>query len=130
MIFEPVSQQITRDFLAPMAGSAKIADGFYSIEELINGAQAYLMRDERGDGAVLFTINKFDRENGRELVITAARQLTKKGDLTEKVLPEIERQFGHDCQMMTIYTRRPGLVRKLQKAGYYEAAKIMRKKLK
>ena len=54
-----------------------------------------------------------------------------KGDaaVTDEVVAGVEFAFGYDCDVMTIYTRRGGLVRKLEAAGYREAAKIMRKKI-
>lgn len=67
--------------------------------------------------------------NGFELEIRAAVALSGRPDATELVLPVIERAFGYDCQMVSLYTRRAGLVRKLERAGYSEAAKIMRKKI-
>ncbi|WP_317205561.1 hypothetical protein [Janthinobacterium sp.] len=78
---------------------------------------------------MLFVVEQVQHQNGRELVIRVARQLDAAGDLTERVLPEIERVFGLGCTSVVLYTRRPGLVRKLEKQGYAEAAKIMRKKI-
>jgi hypothetical protein len=84
----------------------------------------------RGETALMaFAVQQVQHEYGRELVIRVARQMASGCDLTAEVLPEIERVFGQGCDAATIHTRRAGLINKLEKTGYREAAKIMRKKL-
>lgn len=103
--------------------------GLYGVDDLIGGGVAYLVSDAGGPLAVV-VIQQLEHEYGRELVIRVGRQLASCGDLTERVLPELEEYFGAGCKHVTIYTKRPGLVCKLERAGYREAARIMRKTLR
>jgi hypothetical protein len=50
-------------------------------------------------------------------------------DLVADVLPLIERQCA-GCHAMRIETRRPGLMKKLERAGYQRASVILTKELK
>lgn len=119
-----------RAHLAPMMGNPKwdISDGMYSVDELLGRGVAFAAADDDGP-LMLIVVEQVQHANGRELVIRVARQLAGNGDLTERILPEIERVFGYGCKAVTIYTRRAGLVRKLQAAGYGETAVLMRKAL-
>jgi hypothetical protein len=116
--------------LAPLAASPKvdIAAGLCSIADYLGGGVAYLAH-EGGDPVMLVVLEKIQRGHGKELVIRAALQLSRRTDATEAVLPEIERQFGADCDAVVIWTKRAGLVAKLGNAGYHEAGKIMRKQV-
>jgi hypothetical protein len=118
------------EMLAPMVGNPKWdwSDGLCGIADLIGGGIVYLAEDAGGPLMVV-AIDQVKHEGGRELVIRAALQLSAAGDATERVLPEIERVFGRGCHAVTVYTKRPGLVRKMEQAGYCPAATIMRKKL-
>lgn len=119
-----------RESLAPMVNRPKwdTSAGLYDTDDVIGGGVAYLATDEGGP-LVVFVVQQIDHAGGRELVIRVARQVAASGDATERVLPEIERVFGAGCAVATIYTKRAGLVHKLARAGYSEAAKIMRKSL-
>lgn len=103
--------------------------GLQDAADSCGGGTAYVAYQD-GVPLVLLVLNKVDWAHGRELEIRAAVALSSRRDATEIVLPEIERAFAWDCDAVTLYTRRPGLVRKLQRAGYDEAARIMRKKTK
>jgi hypothetical protein len=113
---------------APMLGEPKwdTSGGLYGVDDLIGGGVAYVAADDAGP-LVLLVVQQVQRKNGRELIVRLARQIAGSGDLTERVLPEIERAFGAGCQAVTIHTKRRGLVRKLEAAGYEEAAVTMRK---
>jgi hypothetical protein len=129
--FTQVSIDSARARLAPLIGVGKVdtSDGLCSVDDIIGAGRAFeAARD--GLPVVLVVIQKVEHANGRELVIRAAVALGK-GDAaaTDDVVAGIESAFGYDCDEMTIYTRRGGLVRKLERAGYREAAKIMRKKI-
>lgn len=130
MIFDALDFGQARAYLRDMVGNPKwdTSSGLCSIENIIGRGAAYLVADEGGP-LVVIVLQQLQHDYGRELVIRVAMQLAACGDLTERVLPEIERRFGAGCQAVTVYTRRAGLVAKLQTAGYHEAAKIMRKKL-
>jgi len=116
--------------LAPMVGNFKWdwTNGLYGVEDIIGGGLVYIAFDEAGPLMVV-AVDKVMHLGGRELVIRAALQLAASGDATERVLPEIERVFGTDCNAVTVYTKRAGLVRKMELAGYSPAATIMRKTL-
>jgi len=116
--------------LAPLVGNAKWdwTDGLLGVRDIIGDGIVYLAYDDQGPMMVV-AVDHHVHEGGRELVIRAALQLASSGDATERVLPEIERVFGGGCSAVTVYTKRLGLVRKMEKAGYSQAATIMRKKI-
>lgn len=117
--------------LAPMVGNHKWdwTNGLYGVEDIIGGGLVYLASDDDGP-LVVVAVDQVLHLGGRELVIRAALQLAAAGDATERVLPEVERVFGKDCNAVTVYTKRAGLVRKMEQAGYAPAATIMRKNLR
>ncbi|PJC99796.1 hypothetical protein GQ37_005675 [Janthinobacterium sp. BJB1] len=104
--------------------------GLCGVDDVIGGGDAYAALDADGAPTVAFIVEQVQHEHGRELVVRVAHQLVRGRDLVGEVLPEIERVFGVGCDAVVIYTKRAGLVRKLQGAGYGEAAKIMRKAIK
>lgn len=104
------------------------SDGLCSVDEMIGGGNAYYV-SKGGAAVAMVVLRKLHRAYGVELEVRAALALTRAARLTEEVLPEIESQFGADCTHVTVYTRRAGLVRKLEKSGFNEAAKIMRKRI-
>ena len=129
MRFQQIAANVACALLAPlMADKANTHGAVLGVADVIGGGQCWLLQDGAQDLAV-FVTQKIERENGRELIVRAALQLQGGGSLTEDILPEIERVIGHDCAVMTIHTKRAGLVRKLQKTGYQEAAKIMQKRI-
>lgn len=116
--------------LAPMVGNPKwdTSDGLYGVGSFLGGGIAYEVSDDGGPLALL-VVEQVKHENGVELEIRVARQLAANTDLTTHVLPEVERYFGAGCVSVSVWTRRPGLVRKLAAAGYGQAAVMMRKGL-
>lgn len=129
MRFQQIAANVACALLAPlMTDKTNTHGSVLGVGDLIGGGQCWLLQDGAQDLAV-FVTQKIERENGRELIVRAALQLQGGGSLTEDILPEIERVIGHDCAVMTIHTKRAGLVRKLQKTGYQEAAKIMQKRI-
>lgn len=127
--FQRATWDSAKTMLLPMVGNPKWDWlGLYGVEDIIGGGVVYLAYDDAGPLMVV-AVDQLEHEGGRELVIRAAFQLTGSGDATERVLPEIERTFGKGCNVVTVTTRRAGLVRKMEQAGYSQAATIMRKKL-
>lgn len=116
--------------LAPMVGNPKWdwSGGLFGVEDIIGDGVVYLAFDNDGP-LVVFAVDQVVHAGGRELVIRAALQVASSGDATERVLPEIERVFGVGCDAVSVYTKRAGLVRKMEQAGYSQAATIMRKEL-
>jgi acyl-coenzyme A thioesterase PaaI-like protein len=117
-----------RAALAPMVGNPKwdTSDGLYGVDGFIGGGVAFEVLDAAGPVAVL-VVQQVQHENGTELEIRVARQLSARLDLTAEVLPVVESHFGAGCNSVSVWTRRPGLVRKLSAAGYGQAAVMMRK---
>ncbi len=131
MKFQAYPRDHARDFVACMVGVDKWDwSGLSGVDDVIGGGDAYAALDEGGLPTMIFIVEQVQHEHGRELVIRVAHQLVRGRDLVGEVLPEIERVFGAGCDAVVIYTKRAGLVRKLQGAGYGEAAKIMRKAIK
>ena len=129
--FDRISTAHARAFLACMVGNPKwdTTDGMSSIDEIVGEGVPFIV-SENGTQLAVFVLEKNVYANGVELMIRVAKQMTSAGDVTSRILPEVERRFGDGCDFVTIRTRRAGLVSKLSKNGYTEAAKIMRKKLK
>lgn len=129
MRFQQIAADVACVLLGPiLADKSNTHRDVIGVDDVIGGGECWLLQDGAKDLAV-FVTQKLERENGRELIVRAALQLQGGGSLTEDILPEIERVLGHDCVLMTIHTKRVGLVRKLQKTGYQEAAKIMQKRI-
>ncbi|MGK5038670.1 hypothetical protein [Janthinobacterium sp. LB3P118] len=130
MKFQAIPRDHARQFVAYMVGVDKWDwSGLCGVDDVIGGGDAYAALDADGKPTMAFIVEQVQQEHGRELVIRVAYQMVRGRDLVGEVLPEIERVFGVGCDAVVIYTKRAGLVRKLQGAGYGEAAKIMRKKL-
>lgn len=129
--FVRLSYQAATAYLARMVGNPKwdLSAGLYGVDDIIGGGVAYLVQDQSGP-LVVIVVQKIEHTGGRELVVRAAWQLASCGDLTETVMPCIEQHFGFDCDVVTFWTKRPGLVVKMNRAGYTAAATMMRKKLK
>lgn len=113
-----------------MQGAPKwdASDGLMSIEEAIGRGAAFVVHVD-GAAALVIAIEKTDYAFGRELCVTVAHQIGSAAGAVERVLPVIEQEFGYDCDSVCIVTRRAGLVAKLQKMDYAQAAQILRKKL-
>lgn len=128
--FGRLSWEQACECLAPMVGNPKwdYSDGLFGVGDIIGGGLVYLVSDDNGPLGVV-SVEQVTHQGGKELVIRAALQIAANGDIVDRVLPEVERTFGFGCDAVTVYTKRAGLVRKMECNGYTEAAKIMRKKL-
>ena len=131
MDFIAITIDSARERLATLLRTTKVdtSDGLCGVDDVVGDGRAFEAHRD-GQPMALIVIQKVERAHGRELEVRAAVALGSGGlKATEAVLPAIEAAFGWDCDVMTIYTRRGGLVRKLERAGYREAAKIMRKEI-
>lgn len=128
--FARLGLEEARLYLRHMIGNDKwdTSGGLFNFMDLIGQGVAFMASDDGGPLAVI-VVEQVQHAYGGELVVRVAWQLDGCGDITERVLPAIEKQFGQGMKYATIYTKRAGLVKKLESAGYTEAAKIMRKKL-
>lgn len=90
---------------------------------------AKLFRVSEGENEIGFYLLRVDKNpSGAEGVLVAAVGRDKNNDLTEVILPVIERQF-FGCKSIRIHTQRPGLAKKLSRAGYGAAEMVLRKPL-
>lgn len=130
LIFAELTNLQAEKVLDGLVGNPKwdTSDGLCGVADLMGGGRAY-MAIEGGENLGAFIIQKVTRQNGRELEIRAGWQLSSRGNLSEQIIPEIERRWGYDCDVVTIYTRRPGLVRKLERMGFNQSAVILTKKI-
>lgn len=129
MIFTVIDHTTAVRHLAHMPGNPKwdTSDGLATIAEIIGGGVPFMVTDDEGGELAVIVLDTERYKNGTELVVRVGHQISKCGNLTEILIPEIERRFGGGCVSIMVRTRRAGLVSKLQKAGFKESAKIMRK---
>lgn len=91
-------------------------------------AGAVLFRVSEGGRTAAYYLLRVDHNaTGAEGVMVAAAGRAGV-DLTRVVLPVAEKQFK-GCHSMRIHTARPGLARKLARAGYGNVELVLRKKL-
>lgn len=129
MKFQPLERAAAVLHLAHMPGNPKwdTTDGMASIAEVIGGGVPFMVTDDDGAALAVIVLDTERYANGTELVVRVGHQLSNRGNLTEVLIPEIVRLFGAGCVSVMVRTRRAGLVKKLEKAGFKESAKIMRK---
>lgn len=108
---------------------ADTGGGLIDADDICGGDGLAFVAFKGGAPLVVVVIGYADYGQGRELEIRGAVSICMRPDATELVLPAVEAAFGAGCVAVSLYTRRAGLVRKLQAAGYVEACKLMRKKL-
>lgn len=131
MQFSAIPIDQARQIVARMVGIEKWDwTALAGVDDVIGGGAMYAALDATGAPVMAVLVEHVQHEHGRELVIRLAHQMVRGRDLVSEVLPEIERVFGAGCDAVVIYTKRAGLVHKLARAGYGEAAKIMRKAIK
>lgn len=130
MKFIEISTDQAREIFAGLVGNEKYdtAGGLGDFSDLLGGGRAYLI-DEGGEHVGAFCICKVRYAHGIDLEVRAAWQLSKRGDLTERAMPLIEATWGYDCETITVYTKRAGLVKKLAKQGFNQSAVILKKKI-
>lgn len=94
-----------------------------------HGARCYAVAcDGQVVGAYLLRIDSTAR--GLEGVVLAAAGHLDGVELIESLLHVIEIQFRqNDCTSIRIHTSRPGIARKLDRAGYRSAEIVLSKKL-
>lgn len=92
-------------------------------------AGASLFQVKRGGLEIGLYLLRVDQlANSAEGVLVAAVSHDPHVDLTALVLPVIEKQFI-GCRSIRIHTARPGLAKKLSRAGYSAAELVLRKPL-
>lgn len=91
------------------------------------GAVLFRVSDAAGGEVGYYLLRVDELVAGAEGVLVAAVGSADE-DLTAGLLPVIEKQFV-GCRSIRIHTRRPGLARKLSRAGWDGAEIVMRKAL-
>lgn len=128
---EPVTPAIVAEVAAAFGGSLARAKtdtsgGMVEATDLLAGGNFFRVFAD-GVPVLFYVLHMRVRGERREAEITLAHG--RAGfDLVEHVLPVIERQCAH-CHALRIETRRPGLMKKLERAGYARASVILRKEL-
>ncbi len=102
--------------------------GLQSVAEKIDGCQCFRVNDEAGALVGYYALSVILRASGAEVVIAAAAGTLAVGDLTATLLPFVEGQ-ALGAKLMTVHTRRKGLLAKLRAAGWDFGGYIMHKGL-
>lgn len=102
--------------------------GMVDAADCMMGGTFFRVLDD-GEPVAFYVLRLRVRGERREAVIVLAHG--RAGfDLVEQVLPLIERQCAQaGCQRVRVETRRAGLVKKLERAGYERASVILAKEL-
>ena len=131
MKFQRIPMDEARRHLARLVDpKMDTSGGIAGLDDIIGPGTPWALVDDAGVLLCVFVLYECQAQYGRDLEVRAAVAVSGSARrLTEEYLPEIERIFGRDCDLVTINTRRAGLVGKLKKAGYQEAAKIMIKRI-
>lgn len=90
-----------------------------------------VIREQAGTMPALvgyYVLRVDETADGCEGVLVAAAGDGAGVDLTEAILPVIEKQFI-GCRIIRIHTARPGLAKKLHAAGYNMGEMVLRKRL-
>lgn len=102
--------------------------GLLTLAEVLSGSMLCEVRD--GDQPVMwFAVKSNQHATSNEAEVVAAAGAAT-FDLTRNVLPWIESAVSGQADALTIYTRRPGMRRKLERQGYRLDAFVMRKTLR
>jgi len=101
------------------------AGGFLAVENLIAGCQCFRVDGEAGLVGY-YALSVIERPAGAEVVIVAGAGSLRAGDLTATLIPYIERQ-AVGARLLTVQTRRRGLLAKLHAAGWSFGGVIMHK---
>jgi hypothetical protein len=127
---EPVTVAIAAEVAAAFGGVTRAktdtSGGMVEAPDLLAGGNFFRVFAD-GVPVLFYVLHMRIRGERREAEITLAHG--RAGfDLVTHVLPVIERQCAH-CHALRIETRRPGLMKKLERAGYEQASVIYRKEL-
>ncbi|PZU51890.1 MAG: hypothetical protein DI561_15050 [Thauera sp.] len=102
--------------------------GLLTLGEVLSGST--LCEVCEGDRPVMwFAVKSNQHATSNEAEVVAAAGAAP-FDLTRSVLPWIESAVSDQADALTIYTRRPGMRRKLERLGYRVDAFVMRKTLR
>lgn len=116
-----------RGLLARALEKGDHTGGALTISEACEGASAWAVETVAGELAMAYAM----RPSGQTCWIVAAAGNLPGVDLTRSVLPTIEAQAkALGCRQIAVTTKRGGLVQKLKRVGWHEAATTLRKVIK
>lgn len=121
--------EVARAFDATPTARAKTdtSGGLVDAADCLAGAHFFRVH---ADGEpVAFYVLRLRARGAKRVAEIALAHGRASFDLVEHVLPMIERQCA-GCSTLRIETRRPGLMKKLESAGYQRASVILTKELK
>lgn len=101
--------------------------GLETVDHVVTGCECFEVQ-LAGVPVLHYALQVQQRPNGVEVVIAAAAGDAPGVNLVESVMPAIEKQAS-GADMLTVHTRRKGLVAKLAAQGFELAGFIMRKRL-
>ena len=129
---EPITADIAAEVAAAfdatpvVRGKTDTSGGMSDAVECLSGANFFRVLHD-GVPVAFYVLRMRVRGDRREAEIALAHG--RAGfDLVANVLPVIERQCAH-CGALRIQTKRAGLMKKLERAGYVRASVILRKEL-
>lgn len=99
------------------------------IRRQVESGESVLYQVARGQHVGAVFVLRVDHDaDGSEGVIVAAAGGVRGVDLTAELLPHVERLFSN-CRAVRIHTARPGMARKLGRAGYRLAEIVLTKEI-
>lgn len=123
-----VSAEEAAPFLARALARGDTSQGISSLGDLTRNALLCGVRNvETGDLVAAYAVRINRQEGGPVAWVTAAGG-SADASLIDAILPEVEKQARADgCVQVAIETRRPGLVKKMKRAGFRPCSVVMRK---
>lgn len=129
-VTDAVRAEVARDFdgNALMQAKTDTSGGMVEAVECLDGANFFRVHAD-GEPVAYYALRLRVKKERREAEITLAHG--RAGfDLVAHVVPVIERQCRHcACDAVRVETRRAGLMKKLERAGFERASVILRKEL-
>ncbi|HGO6127514.1 TPA: hypothetical protein ACK3RK_006082 [Burkholderia cepacia] len=129
MTIEP--EEITPEVVAYLAHAARgrtdTTGGTKTMDEILHGSQAFRVV-HGGQVVARFALKRVTHATCTECYVTAAVGKLPDVDLVATILPYIEARV-QGVDMLSVITRRPGLMAKLERLGYERQAVTYRKRL-
>ncbi|WAL84958.1 hypothetical protein OYT13_11430 [Pandoraea sp. XJJ-1] len=127
---EDITPEVLDEVSAIFSGRTRdkttTSDGVTAESDVVRGGCFFRVHED-GEPVAWYVLG-FTQEAGGVIATVRLAHGRAGFDLVSHVLPLIERQC-EGCASLRIETRRPGLIRKLSRAGYRATSVTMRKKL-
>ncbi|OJA63800.1 hypothetical protein BGV68_01905 [Burkholderia ubonensis] len=124
-------EALTPDVVAYLAHAARgrtdTTGGTKTMDEVLHGSQAFKVVQE-GEVVARFALKRVAHATCTECYVTAAVGQLPGVDLVAAILPHIEARV-QGCDVLSVITRRRGLMAKLERMGYERQAVTYRKRL-